>query len=196
MWESAQSFLNFYLIIVRTTFIDIVTNFNLYVQSYPSSFVQNLADYKTVFIQLWTNAWKLANSKAGLGDIVRALEEIIVGFFTSEFMLDFSSIAFLVIILLLIAINHSSASDYTLVDKFITLTENSNTISNPKVEILSTPKKSNSVRSRTPMKSTDPAEAIINNTQVAVYTTSCLIEVIFFNFHCPYVKYVVSSASE
>ena len=185
MWESAQSFLNFYLIIVRTTFIDIVTNFNLYVQSYPSSFVQNLADYKTVFIQLWTNAWKIANSKAGLGDIVRALEEVIVGFFTSEFMLDFSSIAFLVIILLLIAINHSSASDYTLVDKFITLTENSNTISNPKVEILSTPKKSNSVRSRTPMKSTDPAEAIINNTQVAIYSTSCLIEVIFLIFLVP-----------
>ena len=93
---AAQAIGNFYLIILQTIAIDLC---------------QSSTD-------IASSIWNAANSQSTQEVLIKRLVDLIIQVFTSDFLLDFSSIAFLGIMAVLVAINYSSVNEYALVDSF------------------------------------------------------------------------------
>jgi len=93
---AAQAIGNLYLIILQTIAIDMC---------------QSSTD-------IASSIWNAANSQLTQEVLIKRLVDLIIQVFTSDFLLDFSSIAFLGIMAVLVAINYSSVNEYALVDSF------------------------------------------------------------------------------
>ena len=113
---AAQALSNFYLIILQTTAIDLIQSLSTYVRDYPSCVIQNLLNYKAMVFALLSYIWEAASSKSTQDELIKNIVDLVIKGFTSDFMLDFSSVAFLGIMAMLVAINYSSVNEYTLVD--------------------------------------------------------------------------------
>lgn len=107
---------NFYLIILQTIAIDLIQTFSTYVQNYPTCVIQNILNYKAMAFSLLSYIWKAANSKSTQDEVIKNIVDLVIRGFTSDFMLDLSSIAFLGIMAILVAINYCSVNEYALVD--------------------------------------------------------------------------------
>lgn len=96
-----------------------------YIENYPSSFHRNISSLAQYLWIKGIYVTSLFTNPAELEYLLVTNGKMAIEFFTSDILVDASSLFVLLIIILLVIYTHNSAIDLSLLEKYMTLTEHS-----------------------------------------------------------------------